>query len=133
MYMQSNQPYNRVEEDSVWSGAAIGAGIGGAAAGATHMWGEKGFNAINEKGRKRASSKTNGKMEEALKNNANASVKKELTKESNGINHKYNNRKDSFSKNHNKAFGSGTSKGLAYGASILAGGLTGGIIDSINN
>lgn len=133
MYMQSNQPYNRVENDSVWNGALIGGAMGGAAAGATHMWGEKGFDNINEKGRKRAISKTNEKIENALKNNEKASVKRELAKESNGINSKYNNRKDSFSKKHNTAFGSGTSKGLAYGASVLVGGLAGGVIDSLNN
>lgn len=125
MYMQSNEPYHRIENDSVWSGAMIGGAIGGAAAGATQLWGDKGLNAFGDYRQNKADANYNKVMGDIgstaeQKRNADQRMKtaKDLPNKLKGY--------------RNKGFGSGKAKTLSYAGSVIAGGLGGMAIDAMN-
>ncbi len=123
MYMQSNQPYNKVENDSVWSGALIGGAMGGAAAGGTQYGLNKYRGRLKDNKENLKSDFKNAIHESDFK--AQGSLDKDLKKTADKL--------QGVKKIQRDRFGGGKQKAITYGASVLAGGLTGGIMDSMNN
>jgi hypothetical protein len=130
--LASNQPYQRVD-DGIGAGFITGGIMGGAAAGATHLWGKKGIDAFRNS--------ANGKLAESQKAmdavNGSTSLKdmKAAASSHQAVSSKHANamkhagRADRI---HAKSFGgSGKRKAAAYAGSVLAGGILGGFTDGV--
>ncbi|UYX56237.1 hypothetical protein M3Y14_33845 (plasmid) [Bacillus thuringiensis] len=132
-YLASNQPYQRVD-NGITGGAIMGASIGAKAAGSAHLWGQKGIDAFRRSSATKTANSysnmmngasSNPQVANALKEGHAAQVSKHAT-----------NMKGAFhaEKLHNKAFGGGwKSKAVAYGGSVLAGGILGAGVGAISD
>ncbi|MEB2276924.1 hypothetical protein LAV82_23170 [Bacillus sp. ILBB4] len=126
--LSSNQPYHRVD-DGIGAGVVAGSVIGGAAAGASHMWGG---NLINGYRDKSSAAFANAKRDFNGAENKEAAMKD--YQKANDKHTKQQTRAKNLSSAHSKGFSGGwKGKAAAYGGSVLAGGILGGFIDGANN
>lgn len=128
--LSSNQPYQRVD-DGIGAGLIAGSVIGGAAAGATQMWGKEGINKIRG-----LSDGALNKAQKAVSNIGPQAGIGDMTKAANNFNtvktrhEKMGSVLDGAEKWRGKGFSGGwKGKSIAYGGSVLAGGLIGAAID----
>lgn len=135
-YLASNQPYQKVD-DGIGAGLLGGAVVGGALAGSAHRWGDKGIDGLRSMTKNRlqlSEDQMRGTMSrEGVTSSESIGAQKS--------HYKNVNRGTSVMKGlhgveglRNKGFGgSKWGKAAAYGGSILAGGILGGVGDAIND
>lgn len=132
--LASNQPYQRVD-DGVGAGFIGGAVAGGAMAGSAHMWGAKGLSGLRS-----LNDGALNKAERAVTNIGPRAGIGDMAKAASGLQKaqerhgKIGKVLDGSEKLHGKAFGGGwKGKALAYGGSVLAGGILGAGMDAMND
>ncbi|CUB50613.1 hypothetical protein BN2127_JRS10_00124 [Bacillus subtilis] len=135
-YLASNQPYQRVD-DGIGAGFVAGGVVGAAAAGTAHKWGKQGIDAFSQRSSlKTANSLAN--MLGAKKNlKSGRAAAETITNAHKAQESKHARNMKVASKAeglHNKAFGGGwKGKAIAYGGSVLAGGILGAGVDAMSD
>lgn len=135
-YLASNQPYQKVD-DGIGAGLIGGAVVGASLTGAAHRWGQQGIEGL------RSSTKEYLQISQDGMNGTMAREGVSSAESLDAQRHHYKNVKQGTSvmkglhgadSLHNKAFSGGwKGKAAAYGGSILAGGILGGVGDAIND
>jgi hypothetical protein len=129
--LSSNQPYSRVD-DGVGSGFVGGALMGGAVAGAAHRWGQKGIQGMASRAMDKRDY-ANSRMDRIP---GDVGDSKSLNKHARSVDRadRTVSAAKSMSSLHNKGFGGGLKgKALAYGGSVIAGGLLGMGADALSD
>lgn len=133
MYMQSNQPIQ--QQDGVMNGTLFGASLGAAATAGAHFGGEKMIEKRGDRLLARMSSGARNHRENVSKMSPGSDAHAEATKVFNSDIEKLEKKGNTLNKvddKYKKVFRGGkTNKAIAYGSSILAGGIVGGLTDSV--
>lgn len=127
-YMQSNQPYNRVD-DGIGAGLIAGAAMGGVASGTANLT-RRGATAASVGARNHLAQKYTGLEAEAGMLPSEAQTKK-LNKISKNMT-RASNAEGLIGKAYQTTHGSGKRKAITMAGSIIGGAIAGGTIDGLN-